>query len=123
DDAQRAAAVARLRMLGELRRAIDEREFRLRYQPVISLSSGEVVGLEALLRWEHPVRGLLTPAGFMQVAEHSGLIVEIGAWVLDEACRQAAALADDGTPIDMAVNVSARQLTRPELIGHVRHAL
>jgi diguanylate cyclase (GGDEF)-like protein/PAS domain S-box-containing protein len=94
-----------------LRQALERAEFELHYQPQINFVTGAIAGVEALLRWHHPSRGLLCPADFMPVAEESGLIVPIGRWVLREACRQAKAWEDSGfSPIRMAVNVSAVEL-------------
>jgi EAL domain-containing protein (putative c-di-GMP-specific phosphodiesterase class I) len=87
----------------------------------VELATGRVLAVEALLRWEHPVRGLLAPGEFVGVAEDTGLIVPIGAWVLQEACRQAAAWSD--TPVTMRVNLSARQLRDPGLVADIRRAL
>jgi diguanylate cyclase (GGDEF)-like protein/PAS domain S-box-containing protein len=93
-----------------LRRALDRDEFALHYQPIINLASGELTGAEALLRWEHPTRGLLLPGHFIPVAEDCGLIVPIGKWVLRQACEQARAWANAGLPdTTMAVNVSAME--------------
>jgi diguanylate cyclase (GGDEF)-like protein/PAS domain S-box-containing protein len=95
-----------------LQRALDENQFRLFYQPKVSLEDHRVIGVEALLRWQHPERGLVPPAEFVSVAEQTGLIVPIGAWVRDEALRQAAqwrAVFPEQPPLEMCVNVSARQ--------------
>ena len=103
---------------------MDRGEFRLHYQPQVDLASGAVVGAEALIRWNHPERGLLAPEHFIRIAEESGLIVSIGAWVLREACRQAAAWRKSGLPqLVVAVNVSAIQFKRGDLEAHVRQAL
>jgi sensor c-di-GMP phosphodiesterase-like protein len=91
DDQLRVSALSRLRLLSEMRHAVDQTELRLHYQPVLDLVDESVVGVEALLRWEHPTRGLVGPDGFIPFAERSGLIIRIGDWVLREACRQAAA--------------------------------
>lgn len=106
-----ARAVERHSMEENLRRAVERREFTLHYQPKINLRTGEITGAEALIRWNHPIRGPVSPAQFIPVAEESGLILPIGNWVLREACRQARAWADASLPlISMAVNISAMQL-------------
>ncbi|HEX3317369.1 MAG TPA: EAL domain-containing protein [Solirubrobacteraceae bacterium] len=122
----RERAVRRLSIEGALHRALERDELRLHYQPQIDLPSGRIVGWEALVRWEHPERGLLQPSDFVQVAEETGLILALGSWVLDEACRQAARWSSlDGALPDpaMAVNLSPRQLSQPELVDVVAHAL
>jgi diguanylate cyclase (GGDEF)-like protein/PAS domain S-box-containing protein len=109
-----------------LRHALERDELRLHYQPEVDLSSGEIVALEALVRWEHPTRGLVPPGEFITLAEESGIIVPIGEWVLREACSQLVAWQADGTAkpdIRVAVNVSARQLSLPELPGSVASVL
>ena len=120
------APVARLRLEGELRRALERGEFRVFYQPKALMETGEIVGAEALLRWEHPERGLLAPDDFVALAEETGLVVPIGRWVLEEACRQAKAWREElppGALSTMNVNVSARQFGDPDLVGAVRGAL
>ncbi|MBV8628753.1 MAG: EAL domain-containing protein, partial [Paraburkholderia sp.] len=105
-----SSAMAQLDMLGELHRALDQNEFCLFYQPQYDLSNGCVVGVEALLRWRHPHRGLVSPGEFIGVAEQSALIVPLGRWVLREACRQARCWLDAGIEFGrVAVNLSARQ--------------
>ena len=120
--------IRRLRDEHTLRRALEHGEFRLRYQPIVSLATGEVHGVEALLRWQHPERGELTPAAFLDAAEACGAIRELGAFALDEACRQAArwqaeAERDGRSAPVVAVNMSARELAAPDLIERVRDTL
>jgi diguanylate cyclase (GGDEF)-like protein len=118
DGAMREHAGARTRVEHELRTALDAGELRLAYQPIVSLDDGRIVELEALLRWQHPERGLLEPLDFLYVAIESRLIVPIGRWVLCEACRQAAAWAAAGTDGDMPtinVNMAPSELAQPEL--------
>ena len=103
-----------------MREAIAEKQFTLAYQPVVNLDPFEVVGLEALLRWQHPTLGEVPPLDFIPLAEESGLIVQIGRWVLLEACFYASRLrALLGRDLEIAVNVSARQLQHPEFLEHV----
>ena len=111
---------ARLEM--DLADALEQRELFLAYQPTIDLRTDRVVGVEALLRWRHPIRGVLLPERFMPIAEESGLIVEIGRWVLMQACRQMAAWHARGHELDVSVNVSPRQIGG-ELVADVRRAL
>ena len=114
----------RLALEAELRTAIDTGELCLHYQPQVDLSSGQIVGVEALVRWNHPRRGLLPPAEFIALAEESGLIVRLGEWVLREACRQIQRWSEVGlTPRQTAVNISAIQLSRGHLVESVRSAL
>jgi EAL domain-containing protein (putative c-di-GMP-specific phosphodiesterase class I) len=118
--------VGRLELVGNLRRADLESEFVLHYQPIVELSSGAVLGSEALVRWEHPSRGLLQPSEFIHLAEESGRIVDIGRWVLAEACRQTAEWQRrlvGGAGLSVSVNVSTRQVRRPGLIEDVEAAL
>ena len=122
----RAESVARLEMESALRCALVCNEFHVHYQPLVRFEPSEVIGLEALLRWEHPVRGMLAPDEFLSVAEESGLIVPIGAWVLREACAQAAAWAKETfghEPLAVSVNLSARQLVDDDLMATVSAAL
>ena len=114
----------RLRMETSLRLALERGEFLLHYQPQVALASGLIVGAEALLRWRHPEWGLVPPGQFIPVAEDSGLIVPIGAWVLREACRQTRAWQRAGLArITVAVNLSALQLKRSDLLATVTQAL
>jgi diguanylate cyclase (GGDEF)-like protein/PAS domain S-box-containing protein len=115
DRAMRARTVERLSVENDLRRALARGELRVVYQPIVSLRDASIVSVEALLRWEHPTRGLLPPADFISVAEEAGLIESIGRFVLDSACAQAArwhALRPDARPLGISVNLSVRQLTQ-----------
>ena len=114
----------RLDLEQQLRRAIEHREFVLYYQPQMSIDSGTVVGVEALMRWNHPQQGIIPPARFIPVLEESGLIVEVGDWVLREACRQARTWRLAGLPpLRIAVNVSSRQFGKRDLVGDVARIL
>ncbi|HEU5490351.1 MAG TPA: EAL domain-containing protein, partial [Gaiellaceae bacterium] len=118
--------VGRLELVADLRRADIESEFVLHYQPIVELSSGAVLGTEALVRWQHPSRGLLQPLEFIHLAEESGRIVDIGSWVLREASRQTAEWQRrlvGGANLSVSVNVSTRQVRRPGLIEDVESAL
>jgi diguanylate cyclase (GGDEF)-like protein/PAS domain S-box-containing protein len=107
-----------------LRHAIEHDELVLHYQPILDLWSGAPTGIEALLRWRHPTRGLLLPAQFMGIAEESGLIVPMGRWVLREACRQNKVWESDGLPaMRIAINVSAVELRDKDFVDHVRLVL
>ena len=117
--------VGRLELVAELRRARRE-EFVVHYQPLVDLDSGAVVGVEALVRWEHPTRGLMQPGEFISLAEETGKIVEIGAWVLTEACAQVArwrAETSGAADLTLNVNVSTRQVRPGVLVDAVRSAL
>jgi diguanylate cyclase (GGDEF)-like protein len=107
----------------DLRDAVDRNEFFLAYQPTFALSDMSTTGVEALIRWQHPVRGVVPPDEFIPLAEETGLITEIGRWVLQQACAQSAAWRDAGYEIGMAVNISARQLDSDQLIADVEGAL
>jgi diguanylate cyclase (GGDEF)-like protein len=127
-EAGMAGAVANHAQLGaELRQAIIDEQFHLLYQPIVDLSAGgRLIGVEALVRWTHPVRGAIPPVDFIPLAERSGLIVPLGRWVVREACRQFAAwTAEHGAaaPAALNVNVSARELREPGFAGDVTVAL
>jgi diguanylate cyclase (GGDEF)-like protein/PAS domain S-box-containing protein len=119
-------AMARLQLETDLRRGLTRNEFRVAYQPIVSLNGQKLVGFEALVRWQHPTRGLLSPAEFLEVADDTGLMVPLGRWILKESLGQLAAWQtqhrDAGT-LTMSVNVSGRQLIHPHLIVYVREAL
>jgi diguanylate cyclase (GGDEF)-like protein/PAS domain S-box-containing protein len=126
DHDMRGRAVDRLDIENALRRALERRELRIHYQPIVSLETGTIRSVEALVRWEHPERGLLLPDEFIAVAEETGVIVPIGAWVLEQACRQVerwrgTVAALDG--LSLAVNLSGRQLGDPALVDTVERSL
>jgi len=119
-----ADAQKQLQLLHDLRRARERQEFVLHYQPKVSAEDGALLGAEALVRWNHPVRGLVPPGEFIPLAEKTGLIFQIGHWVLDEACRQMSAWRDAGhIEWTVSVNLSALQFNHPGLIQMVREAL
>ena len=118
-----AAVHDRLALELDLRRAVELGELSLVYQPTFDLARGTVTGVEALLRWDHPSRGRLLPDEFIPTAEDTGVIVEIGRWVLKSACEQAVTWHASGFDLDLSVNVSARQLDDPGLEANVREAL
>lgn len=126
DDAMRERAVRRLSTQSAMHRALEREEFRVVYQPTVRLTTGELDGVEALVRWDRPAHGVVMPGNFVPLAEESGLIVPIGAYVLNEACRQArewqTSRMDDPTP-SISINLSARQLTDPGLVPLVEAAL
>jgi diguanylate cyclase (GGDEF)-like protein len=126
DRAMHTDALERLRLETDMRRAIELGEFILHYQPLVSLRTGRVTGLEALVRWQHPDRGLVHPADFIPIAEETGLIVPIGKWVLVEACRQInewQAAHPRPEPLTIGVNLSVKQFSQPDLIDQIRSAL
>lgn len=118
---------------GELRQALERDEFRVYYQPIVDIGTGTIQGVEALVRWEHPVRGLIPPIEFIPVAEQTGLIIPIGKWVLEQACRQMQEWQLqrnrqlDGlpltVPLTVSVNLSAKQFGHPRLVQDIEHAL
>jgi diguanylate cyclase (GGDEF)-like protein len=116
-------ALRRLELKADLQRALEHEEFVLHYQPVVQLETGEISGVEALIRWRHPERGMVQPLEFIPLAEETGLIVAIGRWVLREACTFAVQLQrrfPTEPPLHVAVNLSARQIARPEMVDEVR---
>jgi diguanylate cyclase (GGDEF)-like protein len=120
DSAMRARAVDRLDIENALHRALDRGEFRVFYQPAVDLQTGDLVGIESLVRWQHPERGLVGPDQFIALTEETGLIVPLGSWVLREACRQWQRWEESGTPTPrISVNLSARQLGQPDLVDVV----
>ena len=121
----RTAALDRLELESDLHKAIDEGQLRLVYQPVIELRSSRIVGFEALIRWDHPTRGVIEPNTFIPIAESNGTMVSIGRWVLEEACRTAATwhASFPARKLTMAVNLSARQLAAPDIVSDVAHVL
>jgi diguanylate cyclase (GGDEF)-like protein/PAS domain S-box-containing protein len=126
DAEMRARALRRLEVERELRRGIERSELTLNYQPVISLATGEITALEALVRWDHPTRGRLDPSEFIPVAEESGLIEPIGRWVQEHACRQILEWHEqrpDERPLDLSVNLSARQVSHRDLADSVAEVL
>jgi diguanylate cyclase (GGDEF)-like protein len=119
-----ASVMKRLGLERDLRQALERQEFELHYQPQVSLKSGAIEGVEALLRWRHPERGMVSPAEFIPVAEVSGLIVPIGDWVLNKACAQAQTWREEGLPpLRMGVNVSSHQFSKGHIIQKVATAL
>lgn len=120
EERMNAEAVARLAIDRELRRALERGELELYYQPQVSLADNRVVACEALVRWNHPVRGLLAPGEFIAVAEEGGLIGAIGRWVIEQACHQVGSWRAEGMVLDrIAVNVSARQFREGDFVGHI----
>jgi predicted signal transduction protein with EAL and GGDEF domain len=118
DEALRNRALERVATERALRHALEAGELRLHYQPIVTLDGGVLQSVEALVRWQHPERGLLPPGEFIPIAEESALILQIGAWTLREACEQASrwrARFGDAAPLPVSINVSARQLARPDL--------
>ena len=126
DTAMHIQVATRLQLETDLRQAIEHQEFRVHYQPIVSLETGIVTGFEALLRWEHPTRGFISPTEFVPLAEETGLIVSIGHWVICEACRQTRAWQvqfPTRPPLTISVNLSVKQLKQPELIQHIAQIL
>jgi len=124
DPSMRLEAVALLHLENDLRRALEMSELRIHYQPIVALRNGELMGLEALIRWQHPRRGLVPPGDFIPLAEETGLIVPIGEWVLRTACSQMKTWQEEGlAPLRMAVNISAVQLRQPDFADMVMKVL
>ncbi|WP_293131698.1 EAL domain-containing protein [Microcoleus sp. bin38.metabat.b11b12b14.051] len=119
-------ALERLRLETDLRMAVKRREFLLHYQPFVCLASGKIIGFEALVRWQHPQRGLISPVKFIPVAEQTGAIVPLGEWVLEEACRQLRlweGMFDFDRPLIMSVNLSGKQFAQPDLVERIEAIL
>jgi EAL domain-containing protein (putative c-di-GMP-specific phosphodiesterase class I) len=114
-----AAAARQMELTAALRTAVDAEQFILHYQPVVTLADGRIRSLEALTRWIHPELGIMSPLEFIPIAEDSGVIVELGAWVMQQACRTAA----PWSALGVNVNLSGRQLADPDIVDHVQRAL
>jgi diguanylate cyclase (GGDEF)-like protein/PAS domain S-box-containing protein len=126
EPAMHDAVVARLALEGDLRRAIERSEFVVHYQPIVRLDTAEIMGAEALVRWQHPSRGMVLPDEFIPLAEETGLIVSLGGWILRQACGQLAQWQrdrDSRAPFVMNVNLSSRQLLREEIVDEVAAAI
>ncbi|HVJ04456.1 MAG TPA: EAL domain-containing protein [Candidatus Saccharimonadales bacterium] len=126
DDSMHRHAVERLRMESELRQALENNEFFLCYQPIVSLATGQIEGFEALLRWQSPKHGLMHPKDFVPLSEETGLIIPIGAWVLREACQQMRRWQDRfgrQSGLRVSINLSARQFLQPDLVSTIESAL
>lgn len=123
DASLRALTLARIDQTSALRSAIDREQLRVYFQPLVRVADGSMTGVEALVRWEHPTMGLLSPDEFIPLAEESGQIMALGTWALREACRQVAEWTPGFTPRELSVNLSAQQLGHPGLIDAIREAL
>jgi diguanylate cyclase (GGDEF)-like protein/PAS domain S-box-containing protein len=123
DQSMSANASERLALQGSLHHAIETRQFVLHYQPQIEVASGRLVGVEALVRWQHPERGLVPPNSFIPIAEESDLIIKLGEWILQEACWQLSHWKDQGLMLRVSVNLSARQLRSKNLLHQVEDTL
>jgi diguanylate cyclase (GGDEF)-like protein len=119
------SAVALMELETDLRHAVKQNEFSLYYQPIVSAKSGRITGLEALIRWNHPQKGIVMPLEFIPTAEETGLIVELGDWIIEEACKQLSVWQKqfpDNDLLSVSVNISSKQLT-PRFIGYVKEVL
>jgi EAL domain-containing protein (putative c-di-GMP-specific phosphodiesterase class I) len=126
DSALHERAMASLRLENDLRRAVARKEFFFQYQPIVSLANGKIYGFEALMRWQHPERGLLLPDSFLDLAEETGFLSEIGEWLLLEACgliRTWQKMLPDGYPLSLSVNLSRRQFKQPNLVDQIKFIL
>ena len=122
----RSQVLALLQLENDLRRAIERQEFQLVYQPIVSLDRHRLIGFEALLRWHHPERGMVSPADFIPIAEEAGLIIPIGWWVLREACHQMYLWQRQyalDPALQISVNISSRQFSLPDFIPKIRQIL
>ncbi|MUL35892.1 putative bifunctional diguanylate cyclase/phosphodiesterase [Gloeocapsopsis dulcis] len=119
------SVVKLMQLENDLRRAIERQEFQIYYQPIVLVDTGRITGFEALIRWQHPTRGLLNPVDFISVAEETGAIVPIGYWVLSEACRQLHTwqLEFSAQPLTISVNLSSKQFSQPDLVEQIIHIL
>lgn len=118
--------VALMQLENDLRRAVERQDFELYYQPIVALATGRIMGFEALVRWQHPEQGIISPAKFVPIAEETGLIIPLGQWVLREACRQLKQWQDEFSsepPLTVSVNLSSRQFSQPSLINQIRQIL
>ncbi|UCD36145.1 MAG: EAL domain-containing protein [Nitrospiraceae bacterium] len=125
DTGMYATAVARLQLETELRQAVNQNNFLLHYQPIVNITDGKIKGLEALIRWHHPVQGIVSPGDFIRTAEETGIIVEIGEWVLREACGQLSRWQKQfpfDPPLSVSVNISSKQL-QPALVRQVKQII
>jgi diguanylate cyclase (GGDEF)-like protein/PAS domain S-box-containing protein len=124
DRSMHSTALRTLELENDLRRAVEREEFLLHYQPIVELATGRIAAFEALVRWEHPQHGLVSPLEFIHLAEETGLIFAIGRWALREACREMADLLRDSPPdVTVNVNLSSRQFSRPDLAEQIQDAL
>ena len=126
DEEMHARAVAMLQLETDLRLAVERAEFRVHYQPIVSLKDGQIIGFESLLRWQHPERGLVLPDEFVSILEETGLIVVVGLWVMQVACRQARAWQEQvprHRDLSISVNLSAKQFQQPDLVQQVTDIL
>ena len=126
DQAMHAHAMDRLGLESDLRGVVERRELFLQYQPIVSLNTGSLQGFEALVRWQHPERGLIHPAKFIPIAEETGMIIPIGKWVLVEACRQMSQwqkLFNPEGPLPVSVNLSGKQFLQPDLLEQIQEVL
>ncbi|GET36998.1 GGDEF/EAL domain-containing response regulator [Microseira wollei] len=126
DTGMQASILERLELEADLQRAIEQQQFHLNYQPIVSLSTGKIVGFEALVRWQHPGRGWVSPEKFIPLAEETGLIIPLGKWVLSEACRQLSVWQEQFSqrlPLSISVNLSGIQLWNPDVLQSIDEIL